>query len=146
LLYFGQWKDRKIEILVNELTKNSKFWSMDLSTLTEQNIWWQNPGQISSDPTLNALADLTYIWEPQVLEEFDLAKDLVYILKGPRQVGKTTLLKTFAQRLLGRGIFHRNIFYFSCNLIETFSLFTVKRSFPSKSNSGERSIPQKSCI
>jgi hypothetical protein len=121
LLYFGQSEDGKYGILVNELTKNSKFWSMDLSTLTEQNIWWQNPEQMASDPTLNALTDLTYIWEPQVLEEFDIAKDIIYILKGPRQVGKTTLLKTFAQSLLSRGVFHRNIFYFSCNLIQTYS-------------------------
>jgi hypothetical protein len=94
---------------------------MDLSTLTEQNVWWQSPEQIALDPTLSALKELAYVWEPQVLEEFELAKDLIYILKGPRQVGKTTLLKTFAQKLLGQGVSHRNIFYFSCNLIETYA-------------------------
>lgn len=33
LLYWSQPKDEKYEILVNELTKNSKFWSVDLSTI-----------------------------------------------------------------------------------------------------------------
>jgi predicted AAA+ superfamily ATPase len=94
---------------------------MDLSTLTEQNIWWQGSEQIILDPTLAALKDIAYVWESDLLQEFLLDKDLIYILKGPRQVGKTTLLKTLAKKLLERGIFHRNIFYFSCNLVENYS-------------------------
>lgn len=94
---------------------------MNLANLTEQNPWWQNSAQIQADPTLAALKELTYIWEPQLLNDFDLNQDVIYILRGPRQIGKTTLLKTLTQKLLSAEIFHRNIFYFSCNLIATYS-------------------------
>ncbi|MFQ5631032.1 MAG: ATP-binding protein [bacterium] len=93
---------------------------MDLTTLAEQNIWWQLPENISADPAIIALNEMQYVWEPHLLEAFDLNADLVYILKGPRQVGKTTLLKSLVKKLLRERIFHRNIFYFSCNLIDTY--------------------------
>jgi len=67
---------------------------MNLSSLAEQNTWCQGSEQISLDPTLMALKDQGYVWAPGVLEEFHLDQDLIYIFKGPRQVGKTTLLKT----------------------------------------------------
>lgn len=48
---------------------------------------------------------------------FDLEKDRVYTLRGPRQVGKTTLIKLFIADLLKNGKNPLAVFYFSCDAI-----------------------------
>lgn len=92
---------------------------MDLNTLFEQNSWWQTPENIATDPAITLMNEMAYIRELHLMEAFNVNADLVYILRGPMQVGKTTMLKNFVRELLKEGIFHQNIFYFSCNLIET---------------------------
>lgn len=42
--------------------------------------------------------------------------DAVYSLRGPRQVGKTTLLKLEIKRLLEAGVPAKNVFYYSFDL------------------------------
>ena len=58
-------------------------------------------------------------WEPRLKFYFHLKTDAIYTLRGPRQVGKTTLLKQFVGELLDSGIDPQFIFYHTCNLVET---------------------------
>ncbi|MFQ6092682.1 MAG: AAA family ATPase [bacterium] len=54
-------------------------------------------------------------WYPGLLHSFNLAEDLVYIVLGPRQVGKTTLFKLLVRKLLSEsGVFPRCILYLNC--------------------------------
>lgn len=53
-------------------------------------------------------------WDPRIRYTFSKDSDMVYTLRGPRQVGKTTLLKLNIRDLLQQGVPARNIFYFDC--------------------------------
>ena len=54
---------------------------------------------------------------PQV-DEIDLAQAAIHILRGPRQVGKSTDLKLLVRRALGAGMSARQIVYLSLDLLE----------------------------
>ncbi|OYT53470.1 MAG: hypothetical protein B6U72_05830 [Candidatus Altiarchaeales archaeon ex4484_2] len=94
---------------------------MDLSL---QNPWWKNPNVIEDDEkveeALNKKQKVTY--------PFNLTQNTLVL--GPRQVGKTTMLKLFIHDLIKRGVNPRDILYFSCeplskkqDIIEVFSDF-----------------------
>ena len=77
---------------------------MDLNI---QNPWWENPKVIESD---EKVADA--LNGGKVLYTFGIKRNTIIL--GPRQVGKTTMLKLFVHDLLKRDVNPRNIFYFSC--------------------------------
>jgi len=52
-------------------------------------------------------------WDPRIRHKFS-NEDVVYTLRGPRQVGKTTLIKLNIRDLLDKGVPARNIFYYDC--------------------------------
>jgi predicted AAA+ superfamily ATPase len=81
------------------------------------NPWWENPGSIELDRYISAFQQSLIQWRPDILKEFDLNKDAVYTLRGPRRVGKTTLIKVIIRDLLESGVPPRAIFYYSCDLI-----------------------------
>lgn len=54
---------------------------------------------------------------PQV-EQIDLAEPAVHVLRGPRQVGKSTDLKLLARRALAGGAAPRQVVYLSLDLLE----------------------------
>jgi len=87
-------------------------------SLSNQNPWWANPNAISTDPHIIKFQECPVQWTPRIRHFFDLQSDGVYTLRGPRQVGKTTLLKLIIKSLLERGVHPRRIFYWSCDLIE----------------------------
>ena len=97
------------------------------------NPWWENPGSIELDRYVSAYEQSLIRWQPDVLNEFDLNQDAVYTLRGPRQVGKTTLIKLIIRNLLKSGVSPRAIFYYSCDLIpgaqETFQLIRQYQEF-----------------
>jgi len=49
---------------------------------------------------------------------FDLESHNIYTLRGPRQVGKTTLIKLMIKEMLEKGVNPRRLFYYSCDLVE----------------------------
>ena len=53
-------------------------------------------------------------WDPRIRYKFGEDIDVVYTLRGPRQVGKTTLVKLNIRDLLKKGVPPRNVFYFDC--------------------------------
>lgn len=86
--------------------------------LMDQNPWWRKPEEISKDKNIIALTKSKVCWDPRIKYTFDLDADVIYTLRGPRQVGKTTLLKDMIRGLLKCNIPSRYIFYFTCDLID----------------------------
>jgi uncharacterized protein len=92
--------------------------------LREQNRWWRTPGWEADDPDLRAAAEARFTYEPRPLS--DVRPPGLYILWGPRRVGKSVELKRLVADLLARGVPARSIFYCSC---ESFSQQDVRRLF-----------------
>jgi len=86
--------------------------------LVDQNPWWKKKEAIAQDKHLNELEKSSVKWQPRIRYKFNLDKDIVYTLRGPRQVGKTTLLKSMIRDLLDKAPDPRLIFYYTCDLID----------------------------
>ena len=86
--------------------------------LMDQNPWWRDPEAILKDKFIVALEKSKVRWDPRLRYKFDLNTDAVYTLRGPRQVGKTTLLKDIIKYLIRSRVPPRNIFYYTCDLID----------------------------
>src|SRR5688572_10641333 len=85
--------------------------------------WWQGSAEIDRDPDLLRLAAAPVKVEVDI--PFRLDVDAVYTLRGPRQVGKSTLLKRVVAILLkDRGVPPRAILYFD---VEGAGIETVLR-------------------
>ena len=86
-----------------------------LAELFELNPWWTDTNLINDDPKILA-------WEKSEsnfssLDEIGFESvDAVYSLRGPRQVGKTTLIKLKIKDLLGKKVRDKNVFYNSFDL------------------------------
>lgn len=82
------------------------------------NPWWEREGWERDDPHLRRLhLRAVRLPAPQV-EEVDLSLAAVHILRGPRQVGKSTDLKLLVSRALRAGTEARRIIYLSLDLLE----------------------------
>jgi predicted AAA+ superfamily ATPase len=62
------------------------------------NPWWKQAGLIREDPDLVRLDAKPVRYEHPI--PFDMQADAVYTLRGPRQVGKSTLLKRIVAKLI----------------------------------------------
>ncbi len=83
---------------------------MELLKLAIQNPWWENSSSIEKDEKLIAALKLG-----KIIYEFNIKENT--LIFGPRQVGKTTMLKLFIYDLLKKGVNPKNIFFFSCEPI-----------------------------
>lgn len=91
---------------------------VEIYDLLPQNPWWEDKKLIENDEKLTNLNSARYIWIPRFKSHIDIEKDSVYSLRGPRQVGKTTLLKIMIREQLKK----RNpadICYFTCDLMRS---------------------------
>jgi predicted AAA+ superfamily ATPase len=86
--------------------------------LIDQNPWWKKREAIKQDKHLVALSHSSIKWEPRIGYKFNFDSDIVYTLRGPRQVGKTTLLKELISGFLSKGVEPRTLFYYTCDLID----------------------------
>ncbi|MBS7654647.1 MAG: ATP-binding protein [Thermoproteota archaeon] len=91
---------------------------MSRGELYEYNPWWTNPQAINQDVSVNDWNIARFKWRPRLGETFQWDVDVIYVLRGPRQVGKTTLIKLKIKELIDRGIQPRSIFYWACDLVE----------------------------
>jgi len=89
---------------------------LELEKLAAQNPWWFNPQSIEDDFHLRQLKELSLIITHPLEKEINLESTRLYILRGPRQIGKTTLLKKIIKKLLEKGINPQNIFYFAFDI------------------------------
>ena len=94
------------------------------------NPWWEAPERIEADRSIVDYRESKLRWQPKIKQEFNLNLDAVYTLRGPRQVGKTTLIKMMVRELLKDGIAPKAIFYYSCDLLSNADeLFQVVRQY-----------------
>lgn len=90
-----------------------------MSQLVSQNPWWRNASNIERDRHIILITESEVAWTPRIKHYIDLDSKLIFTLRGPRQVGKTTLVKLFIKGLLENEIEPRRIFYWTCDLIES---------------------------
>ena len=83
-----------------------------------QNPWWSEQGWPANDRQLERLAGQPVRLPAELVDAIDLRKAGIHVLRGPRQVGKTTDLKLLVQRALADGHDARSIVYLTLDLIE----------------------------
>ncbi len=81
--------------------------------LAAGNAWWRDPRWERDDRDLRALAATTLDYEPSPLS--DIAPDGLYVLRGPRRVGKSLETKRAISQLIRRGVERRSIIHFACD-------------------------------
>lgn len=91
---------------------------MNTPELFESNPWWADPSAVERDVNIQEWTKAKFKWNPRLGETIQWDTDVIYVLRGPRQVGKTTLTKLKIRELMERGTPARAIFYWACDLIE----------------------------
>jgi uncharacterized protein len=81
--------------------------------LAAGNAWWRDPQWEHGDRDLRALSATTLSYEPSPLS--DVLPDGLYVLRGPRRVGKSLEAKRAISRLIQRGVQPRSIIHFACD-------------------------------
>lgn len=93
--------------------------------LLDRNHWWRDADAWRrDDPYLREAAAAPFEYRPEPLA--DIAPPGVYVLTGPRRVGKSLELRRAIARLFDGGVTPRNIIYCSC---DTFSKQDLRRVF-----------------
>jgi uncharacterized protein len=78
--------------------------------LSTTNLWWRSPeGWEADDEDLRRAAGGELSYEPEPL--FDIAPDGLYVLLGPRRVGKSVEIKRAISRLIRSGVNARRIIH-----------------------------------
>ena len=85
-----------------------------LDQFARQNRWWLDPSEIDRDRLLRKLREAPLRWEPPLPFRFE--RDAVYTLRGPRQVGKSTVLKRQIAGLIANGWPARRLLYLDVEL------------------------------
>ena len=85
-----------------------------LDQFARQNRWWLGPTEVERDRHLRRLHEAPLRWEPPLPFQFD--RDALYTLRGPRQVGKSTILKRQIAALIAAGWPARQILYLDVEL------------------------------
>jgi len=80
------------------------------------NAWWRSPQWERDDRDLRALAATNLDYEPRPLG--DIAPDGLYVLRGPRRVGKSLELKRAISQLIQRKVSPRRIIHFACDELD----------------------------
>ena len=91
---------------------------MEFTDISQQNPWWKTPSEIHNDSKIKDCEGAKVQWNPRIRYFIKFDADRIYTLRGPRQVGKTTLVKNMIKDLLDSGIESKSIFYCTCDLID----------------------------
>jgi len=86
------------------------------ASLIAQNPWWLDGAAIYNDRNIKRATESPVTWTPRLFHLIDMDVDAVYTLRGPRQVGKTTLVKLLMKKLVENGVEGRRLFYWTCDL------------------------------
>jgi hypothetical protein len=89
-----------------------------VAELAQWNPWWLDKTAVDQDPLVTGWEASRFKWTPRLGETFQWDVDVTYVLRGPRQVGKSTLLKLKVRYLLNSGVGPRQILYYPCDLVE----------------------------
>jgi len=88
--------------------------------LSVHNPWWKNPEKINGDPHLQVFDSSEIKWRPGMMRYIKLDVDdyVLYTIRGPRQVGKTTMVKLIMRELLlEKGIDPLRVFFWPCDMV-----------------------------
>ena len=86
--------------------------------IVAQNPWWSEQAWLAGDRQLALLAGQPVRLPSELVDAIDLTRAAIHVLRGPRQVGKTTDLKLLVQRALAEGHDARSIVYLTLDLLE----------------------------
>jgi uncharacterized protein len=86
--------------------------------ILRQNRWWTSGGWQASDPHLQLLATQPVRLAADFVADLDLRQPGIHILRGPRQVGKSTDLKLLVERALTGGAAPRSVVYLALDLLQ----------------------------
>jgi len=84
----------------------------------DQNPWWTRRTWRDSDPHLRSLQAQPVRLTADFAAKLDLDKPGIHILRGPRQVGKSTDLKLLVERALAAGFRASSVVYLALDLLE----------------------------
>lgn len=89
------------------------------SELREANPWWKSKEKIGQDRQFAEWSASRIKLDPRLRHKikFNDPNDIIYTIRGPRQVGKTTLIKLQIHDFLYTGILPWNIMYYALDLI-----------------------------
>ncbi|MEO0094168.1 MAG: ATP-binding protein [candidate division WOR-3 bacterium] len=92
-----------------------------LSTIFEHNPWFGRPEFILDDTYIAEFEKQKYRYLHPLLKSFPTEEDAILTLRGPRRIGKSTLLKLLIRDLLlKRKINRENVFFFPCDRLGTY--------------------------
>ena len=83
------------------------------------NPWWRSEEEINEDAKIKEWETSNIQWNPRIRYTFDYSNDIIYSLRGPRQVGKTTLIKIQIREFLQKGILPWSIMYYAFDIDNT---------------------------
>lgn len=86
--------------------------------ILRSNPWWTNPGWEADDVHLRRLAQSPVQFAAPQVDAIELTTPAIHVLRGPRQVGKSTDLKLLVRRALAAGAPGRKVVYLSLDLLE----------------------------
>jgi len=89
---------------------------VNASNLRDINPWWKSPEKIDEDLKIVEWENSNIKYEPRIRRRFVYDEDIVYSLRGPRQVGKTTLIKLQIREFLQNKISPWNILFYTFDL------------------------------
>lgn len=100
---------------------------MDLTLL---NPWWKGKEYIRGDKHIKEFEEKKYKWQPELLTKIKLLPNNVFTVRGPRQVGKTTLVKLLIKDILKKGVNEKAVFFWNCDeLLDFRELSTILREY-----------------
>lgn len=93
------------------------------SAVRDSNPWWKDAASILEDQKIKEWEGSVIKYVPRlkrmITYDFEPSNTVVYSLRGPRQVGKTTLIKLQIKEFLEEGVSPWNILYYSLDLANT---------------------------
>jgi predicted AAA+ superfamily ATPase len=92
---------------------------MEIEILAKQNPWWKEKSEIENDEDIKKWKEGKIKWIPSYINEISLKPFSLNFVFGPRQVGKTTLLKLLIKKLLEE-VEKEKIFYFRCDKLSDY--------------------------
>ncbi len=94
--------------------------------LTAANPWWRHAADWQrDDPDLRRLREAPLDYEPRPLA--GVSPDGLYVLRGPRRVGKSVELKRAVAELIASGVDPRRVIHFSCDGLAALDLRRLAR-------------------
>jgi predicted AAA+ superfamily ATPase len=119
---------------------------MKLETLRFQNPHWDRVENFFRDPSLERLKKAPKILVHPIKNRIILESDRIFIMKGPRQIGKTTLVKLLMKEMLQQGKSPGSLLYLAVDIAglksehELFTALVTYKEFADTRGPGTRFI------